>query len=116
MGAGRCCHSSLCGPGSPSSPPHAGHFKGAEGRGQPGQAGLGLPLPKPPPEVEKHLENRLMELGFGIWRLGEPSVRGLSQAALFHFLSLKPGPTMAQFFKSKPFKLIIIVIITPSLV
>lgn len=68
MGVGRCCHSSLCGPGSPSSLPHAGHFKGAEGRGQPGQAGLGLPLPKPPPEVEKHLENAADD-GVGIWDL-----------------------------------------------
>lgn len=58
----------------------------------------------------------MMESGFGIWRHGEPSVWGLSQAALFHFLSLKLGPTMAQFFKSEPFKLVIIVIIMPSLV
>lgn len=58
MGAGRCRHSrGLGSPGFPSSSPHAGHFKGAEGRGQPGQAGLGLLLPKPPLEVEKHLEN-----------------------------------------------------------
>ena len=54
----------LCGPGFPSSPPHAGHFKGAEGRGQPGQAGLGLLLPTLPLEVEKHLENIVMESGF----------------------------------------------------
>ena len=47
----------LSSPGFLSSSPHAGHFKGAEGRGQPGRAGLGLLLPKPPPEVEKHLEN-----------------------------------------------------------
>lgn len=65
----------LCGPGFPSCLPHAGHFKRAEGRGQPAPVGLGLLLPKLPPEVEKHLENMVMESGF--WNLAPRGALGM---------------------------------------
>lgn len=51
-----------------------------------------------------------MESGFGIWRLGEPSVWGLSLAALVHSLCLGPELNVAQLFKSMPFKSVIIII------
>lgn len=70
---------------------------------------MGLPFPKPPLEVEKHLENGCWSQDFGIWRHREPLVWGLSQAALFHVLCLKPEFSAAQLFKSEPFKSIVII-------
>lgn len=51
--------------------PMLGTSKGQRGEASPGLAGLGLLLPKLPPEVEKHLENMVMESGF--WN---PAPRG----------------------------------------
>lgn len=114
VGAATAC---LCGPGFPSSSPHAGHFKGAEGRGQPGQAGLGLLLPKPPPEVEKHLENvpngiRFLESG----AIGSLWLGVFLWQPCFIFFCLKLELTMAQLFKSVPFKSIIIIIIITTII
>ena len=55
-----------------------------------------------------------VESGFGIWRLGEPLVWGLSLAALFHCLCLEPELNVAQLFKSMPFKSVIIIMIIIS--
>lgn len=94
MGAGRCRHSRPHGPGFPSSPPHAGHFKGTEGRGQPGQAGRGLLLPKLPLEVEKHLENIVMESGSR-----NPPLRGVLHMGSFsgNLVSLSLFGARAQY-------------------
>lgn len=75
MGAGRCRHSRPLRPRVSVQPTPCWALQRGRGERPARLAGLGLLLPKLPPEVEKHLENMVMESGF--WNLAPRGALGM---------------------------------------